>query len=51
MLRIQGYDINIYYKKVKEMLLAETLSRAFIDSPKEQEDFEHVNVIEFILID
>ncbi|KAL8597750.1 hypothetical protein ACOMHN_001709 [Nucella lapillus] len=30
MLRVQGYDISVTYKKGKEMLLADTLSRAYL---------------------
>ena len=32
-LRIQAYDINVRYKKGKEMYLADTLSHAYLKSP------------------
>ena len=50
MLRLQGYDINITYKKGKEMTLADTLSRAYINRPSEQQDIETINSLDFILI-
>ena len=50
MLRLQGYDISVTYKKGKEMLLADTLSRAYLNRPGEQEDIEHINMLDFVLI-
>ena len=50
MLRLQGYDISVTYKKGKEMLLAVTLSRAYLNRPGEQEDTEHINMLDFVLI-
>ena len=50
MLRLQGYDISVTYKKSKEMLLADTLSRAYLNRPGEQEDIEHINMLDFVLI-
>ena len=50
MLRIQGYDLHIVYKKGKEMTLADTLSRAYINRPSEQQDIETINSLDFILI-
>ena len=50
MLRIQGYDLHIVYKKGKEMTLADTLSRAYINRPSEQQDIETINHLDFILI-
>ena len=50
MLRIQGYDLHIVYKKGKEMTLADTLSRAYIYRPSEQQDIETINSLDFILI-
>ena len=48
MLRIQAYDINVRYKKGKELYLADTLSRAFFNSRSMQEDLEHVNMVGFL---
>lgn len=50
MLRVQGNDITVYYKKGKEMYLADTLSRAYTQTPSKQEDFEHVNMVSFLPI-
>ena len=50
MLRIGNYDISVRYKKGKEMFLADTLSRAFIHAPSEQEEFENVNMVAFLPI-
>ena len=49
MLRIQAY-INVRYKKGKERHLADTLSRAYLNSPSMQEDLEYVNVVGFLPI-
>jgi hypothetical protein len=51
MLRIQGYDITVTYKKGKEMYLADTLSRAYLNSSENtQGEFEHVNMVRFLSI-
>ena len=50
MLRIQAYDINVRYKKGKEMYLADTLSRAYFNSPSMQENLEYVNMVGFLPI-
>ena len=42
MLRIQGYDITVTYEAGKEMFLADTLSRAYITVPSQQEEFERL---------
>ena len=44
MLRIQAY-INVRYNKGSEMYLADTLSRAYLNSPSLQEDLEYINVV------
>ena len=49
-LRIQAYDINVRYKKGKEMYLADTLFRAYLNSPSMQEDLEYVNMVGFLPI-
>ena len=49
MLRIQAY-INVRYKKGKERHLADTLSRAYLNSPSMQEDLEYVNMLGFLPI-
>ncbi|KAK7105231.1 hypothetical protein V1264_016637 [Littorina saxatilis] len=50
MLRAQAYDIVVRYKKGKEMYLADTLSRAYINAPSKQEDIELVNMVAFLPI-
>ena len=50
MLRIQGYDLHIVYKKGKEMTLADTLSRAYLNRPSQQQDIETINSLDFIMI-
>ncbi|KAK7100337.1 hypothetical protein V1264_023309 [Littorina saxatilis] len=50
MLRIENYNITVHYKKGKEMHLADTLSRAYINAPSRQEDFEFVNMVSFLPI-
>lgn len=50
-LRIQGYDITVRYKKGKEMYLADTLSRAHVtSSANNQGDLEAINMVQFLLI-
>lgn len=34
LLRLQRYNLNVHYKKGKEMFLVDTLSRAFIFTPE-----------------
>ena len=49
-LRIQAYDIKVRYNKGKELYLADTVSRADLNSPSMQEDLEYVNVVGFLPI-
>ena len=50
MLRIQGYDLDIRYRRGKDMTLVDTLSRAFLMRPSEQQDIEQVNSLDFVRI-
>ncbi|KAL8625389.1 hypothetical protein ACOMHN_044532 [Nucella lapillus] len=51
MLRLQGYDLTIIYHRGKDLVLADTLSRAYLlNKPSEQLDIEDVNSLDFILI-
>ena len=49
-LRIQAYDIKVRYNKGKELYLADTLSRAYFNSPSMQENLEYVNMVGFLPI-
>ena len=40
LLRLQRYDYKLRYKPGKEMILADTLSRAYIHNTEQQEDFD-----------
>ena len=48
-LKAQGYAFSVTYKEGKEMLLADTLPRAYLNEPKKQKDLEHINMLDFIL--
>ena len=50
MLRIQACDINVRYKKGKEIYLVDTLFRAYLNSPSMQEDLECINMVGFLPI-
>jgi hypothetical protein len=46
LMRMQRYNTTIIYCKGKEMYLADTLSRAFLDDEGDQEDFESISSVE-----
>ena len=48
-LTIQRYALNIVYRPGKELVLADTLSRAFLQDDKSLEKFE-VNVLSTIAV-
>ena len=48
-LTIQRYSLNIVYRPGKELVLADTLSRAFLQDDKSLEKFE-VNVLSTIAV-
>ena len=39
--QLQRYDLQVVYKKGKELFLADTLSRAYPDEPPEETEFEY----------
>ena len=49
MIRLQKYDYEIYYMPGKEMLLADTLSRAPLQEASEEMEFENVNVMHDVI--
>ena len=51
MLRLQGYNLTIKWTKGKDLVLADTLSRAYLQKvPSRQEEFETVNMVNFLPI-
>lgn len=53
MLRLQKYDIEVKYLKGKHMYLADTLSRAYLPTPKDkgpQDDLTYVHMTNFLPI-
>ena len=51
MLRLQGYDLTVKYTRGKDLVLADTLSRAFLQNvPAEQEEFEMINAVNILPI-
>ena len=49
LLKVQKYDVEIVYKPGPEMHLADTLSRAFLDTTEnEQGEFERVNAVKHL---
>ena len=46
MLRLQGYELTVKYTRGKDLVLADTLSRAFLQTvPSKQEEFEMINMV------
>ena len=51
MLRLQGYDLTVKYTRGKDLVLADTLSRAFLQNvPTKQEEFEMINAVNLLPI-
>ena len=51
MLRLQGYDLTVRYTRGKDLVLADTLSRAFLqNAPAKQEEFEIINAVHLLPI-
>ena len=53
LLRLQHYDVEIKYKPGKEMYLADTLSRAYIDGCHQsevEEDVESIHAVHFLSV-
>ncbi|XP_064629293.1 uncharacterized protein K02A2.6-like [Lineus longissimus] len=48
MLRLQHYDFEVVYKKGTEMHLADTLSRAYLETTNGDEAFEAVHQIDYV---
>ena len=49
LLKVQKYDVEIMYKPEPEMHLADTLSRAFLDTTEnDQGEFERVNAVKLL---
>ena len=47
MLPLHGYDVSVRYRNGKDMTLADTLSRAYLDRPSEQTEIEQINSLVF----
>ena len=47
MLPLHGYDVSVRYRKGKDVTLADTLSRAYLDRPSEQTEIEQINSLVF----
>ena len=51
MLRLQGYDLTVRYTRGKDLVLADTLSRAYLqNAPAKQEEFEMINAVHLLPI-
>ncbi|GAB1608626.1 hypothetical protein Ahia01_001147000 [Argonauta hians] len=51
MLRLQGYELTVNYTRGKDLVLADTLSRAFLQTiPSNQEEFEMINMVSLLPI-
>ena len=50
LLALQWYDLNVIYKKGKDMQLPDTLSRAYLEDTKEEIDLNQITVSEFLNI-
>ena len=50
LMRILQYDVEIKHKKGSEMLLADTLSRAFLPYSGKLRVFDHINMVDFLPI-
>ena len=50
LLALQWYDLNVIYKKGKDMQLPDTLSRACLEDTKEEIDLNQITVSEFLNI-
>ena len=50
LLRILGYNIEIQYRKGKEMYVSDALSRAYLPCDGEQNEFERVNMVRYLPI-
>ena len=50
LLRALAYDIEVRYQVGKMMVLADTLSRAFLPNDKGQEEFETVNALSYLTL-
>ena len=43
---MHGYDVNIVYRKGKEMYISDMLSRAYLPDTGNQSEIEHVNMVQ-----
>ena len=51
MLQLQGYNLNITYKKGKDIVLADNLSRAYLEyTLSAKDEFEFVNTVQYLPI-
>ena len=49
-LKIHGYDVDIVYRKGKEMYISDMLSRAYLPDTGNQSEIEHVNMVQYLPI-
>ena len=49
-LKIHGYDVNIAYRKGKEMYISDMLWRAYLPDTGNQSEIEHVNMVQYLPI-
>ena len=52
MMRLQKYEVEVSYERGSQMYIADTLSRAYLNHQKEQQDqgFDHINMAKFLSI-
>lgn len=48
LLKIHGYDVEVVYRKGKEMYISDMLSRAYLPHHGESNDFEQVNMVQYL---